>query len=113
MAKFILKWRYYKPGTRDKKYKEHDVKYIATREGVEKCDESWKLVKATREQERAITKLTSTFPSSMQSQEYRDYCQTPNRYTASQLIGKICDDNKDEISEMENYVQYIGLRPRV
>ncbi len=113
MAKFILKWRYYKPGTRNKKHKEHEVKYIATREGVEKCDESWKLVKATREQERAITKLTSTFPSSMQSREYRDYCQTPNRYTASQLIEKICTDNKDEISEMENYVQYIGLRPRV
>lgn len=113
MAKFILKWRYYKPGTRDKAHKENDVKYIATREGVEKCDESWKLVKVTREQERAITKLTASFPSSMQSQEYHAYCQMPNRYTASQLIDRICYNNKDEISEMENYVQYIGLRPRV
>ena len=94
MAKFILKWRYYKPGSKDKKHKEHDVQYIATREGVEKCDESWKLIQATREQERAINNLTSKFPSSMQSQEYQDYCQTPNRYTASMLIEKICTENK-------------------
>ena len=113
MAKFILKWRYYKPGAKNKSHRENEVKYIATREGVEKCDESWKFENPTREQERAITKLTTTFPSSLQSQEYQDYTQTPNRYTASQLIDKICSDNKDEISEMENYVQYIGLRPRV
>ena len=49
----------------------------------------------------------------MNSQEYKDYIQTPNRYTASQLITKICTENKNEISELENYVQYIGLRPRV
>ena len=113
MAKFILKWRYYKPGAKNKSHRENEVKYIATREGVEKCDESWKFENPTREQERAITKLTQTFPSSLQSQEYQDYTKTPNRYTASQLIDKICSDNKDEISEMENYVQYIGLRPRV
>ena len=113
MAKFILKWRYYKPGAKNKSHRENEVKYIATREGVEKCDESWKFENPTREQERAITKLTQTFPSSLQSQEYQDYTKTPNRYTASQLIDKICFDNKDEISEMENYVQYIGLRPRV
>ena len=113
MAKFILKWRYYKPGAKSKSHRENDLKYIATREGVEKCDESWKLENPTREQERAITKLTASFPSSLQSQAYQDYCQTPNRYTASQLIEKICSDNKEAISEMENYVQYIGLRPRV
>ena len=113
MARFILKWRYYKPGAKSKSHRENDLKYIATREGVEKCDESWKLESPTREQERAITKLTASFPSSLQSQAYQDYCQTPNRYTASQLIDKICSDNKEAISEMENYVQYIGLRPRV
>ena len=113
MARFILKWRYYKPGAKSKSHRENDLKYIATREGVEKCDESWKLENPTREQERAITKLTASFPSSLQSQAYQDYCQTPNRYTASQLIEKICSDNKEAISEMENYVQYIGLRPRV
>ena len=113
MAKFILKWRYYNSGANNKKHKENDVKYIGTRDGVEKCDESWKYLKITREQERAIQNLTSKFPSYMNSQEYKDYIQTPNRYTASQLITKICTENKNEISELENYVQYIGLRPRV
>ena len=39
MAKFILKWRYYKPGEKSKTHRDNEVKYIATREGVEKCDE--------------------------------------------------------------------------
>ena len=52
MAKFILKWRYIKSGSA--KHSTNLVKYIATREGVERCDESWKHQPATQEQQRLI-----------------------------------------------------------
>ncbi len=111
MAKLIVKWRYIKPGT--PKHGQHLVKYIATRDGVEKCDESWKMQPATREQTRLIEKLLKDFPSAMRSHEYEDYCKTQNKYTASSLIDKVIDENIDLIGKKENYVNYIAMRPRV
>ena len=55
MARFILKWRYIKSGFT--KHSQNLVKYIATREGVEKCDESWKHQPATVEQQRLIWEI--------------------------------------------------------
>lgn len=69
MAKFILKWRYIKSGSA--KHSTNLVKYIATREGVERCDESWKHQPATQEQQRLIKELTSDFPDSVESFEYK------------------------------------------
>ncbi len=111
MAKLIVKWRYIKHGT--PKHAQHLVKYIATREGVEKCDESWKLQPPTREQTRLITKLLKDFPSMEQSHEYDDYKDNPNKYTASSFISKTIDENIDIIGKKENYVGYIAMRPRV
>lgn len=68
MARFILKWRYIRSGS--PKRGQNLVKYIATREGVEKCDESWKYQPATQEQQRLIKELTDDFPDSIQSFEH-------------------------------------------
>ena len=78
MARMILKWRYIKAGT--PKHGEHLVKYIATREGVEKCDESWKNQTATVEQQRLIEKLIRDFPEAKDSFEYQDYCESKTKY---------------------------------
>ena len=51
MAKFILKWRYIKSGT--KGHGTNLVKYIATRDGVELCNDSWKQKPATIPQNTA------------------------------------------------------------
>ena len=111
MAKIIVKWKYYKPG--DPTYSKNYINYIATREGVEKCDESWKLKPPTREQERFIKQMLTDFPNAIKTFEYQDYCEKPTRYTASQLIGATIDENIDIIATKENYMQYIALRPRV
>lgn len=111
MAKLIVKWRYIKPG--NTKHNQNLVKYIATREGVEKCDEGWKQQRATREQTRLIKELITEFPTLKNSHEYQDYIENPTKYSASQLIAKGIDENIDLIGKKENYVGYIAMRPRV
>ncbi len=111
MARFILKWRYIKSGS--PKHGENLVKYIATREGVEKCDESWKHQPATKEQQRLIKELINDFPDSAQSFEYQDYIAGQTKSTASEFISRTIEDNVDLIGKKENYVGYIAMRPRV
>ena len=84
MARFILKWRYIRSGS--PKHNQNLVKYIATREGVEKCDESWKHQPATQEQQRLIKELIEDFPDSIQSFEYQDYISSPTKSTASESV---------------------------
>ena len=111
MARFILKWRYIKSGS--PKHGKNLVKYIATREGVEKCDESWKHQPATKEQQRLIKELINDFPDSEQSFEYQDYIAAQTKSTASEFISRTIEDNVDLIGKKENYVGYIAMRPRV
>ena len=111
MARFILKWRYIKSGS--PKHGENLVKYIATREGVEKCDESWKHQPATKEQQRLIKELIEDFPDAVQSFEYQDYISSKTKSTASEFISRTIEDNVDLIGKKENYVGYIAMRPRV
>ncbi len=111
MAKLIVKWRYIKSGT--PKHGQHLVKYIATRDGVEKCDDSWKHQPPTREQSRLIEELLTDFPSLKDSHEYQDHIEKPTKHFASQLISKGIDENIDLIGKKENYIGYIAKRPRV
>ena len=111
MARLILKWRYIKSGT--PAHSKNLVKYIATREGVEQSDESWKTQPATVEQQRLIKQLLSDFPTAKDSHEYEDYCQKKTKQTASEFIGRTIEENLDVIGKKENYVGYIAMRPRV
>lgn len=111
VARFILKWRYIKSGSA--KHNSNFVKYIATREGVERCDESWKHQPATVEQQRLVKNLVADFPDSAQSFEYQDYISAPTKGTASEFITRTIEDNVDLIGKKENYVGYIAKRPRV
>ncbi len=111
MAKIIIKWRYIKPGLGT--HKEHLVKYIATRDGVEKSDESWKNQPATAAQQKLVKELLLEFPDSVQNFEYQDYCQNKTKRTASEFIDRVIEENIDLIGKKENYVEYIAERPHV
>lgn len=111
MARLILKWRYIKSGSA--KHGTNLVKYIATREGVEKCDESWKHQSATMEQQHLIKQLTKDFPDAVNSFEYQDYIKAQTKSTASEFISRTIEENLDLIGKKENYVGYIAMRPRV
>ncbi len=111
MAKLILKWRYFKSGATQRG--ERYVKYIATREGVEKCDESWKYEPPSREQKRVIKSILEDFPQAKDCFEYQDYINAPTKATASEFISRAIEDHMDVVGKKENYVKYIARRPRV
>ena len=111
MARLVLKCRYLKSGSA--KHAGNHVKYIATRDGVEKLDDSWKSLPATKAQKKLIDELISDFPDSSNSFEYQDYLSTPTRGTASEFITQTLENNIDLIDKRENYVGYIAMRPHV
>ena len=73
MAGLVTKFKYLKSSAR--KGAGGYAKYIATREGVEKIDDTQKLAPATERQKKAIEKILRDFPQSVDMIEYDDYLQ--------------------------------------
>ena len=85
------------------------MRYIATREGVEKLAGNSAVTKGQRE---LIQKLLHDFPDAVELFEYEDYCRTPTLGTASAFISMALDANLHEIDSESGYMQYIATRPR-
>ena len=105
MAKLVQKSGYIKSGKAS-----GYMRYIATREGVEKLAGNGAVTKGQRE---LIQKLLTDFPDAAELFEYEDYCKTPTLGTASAFIGMALDANIHEIDSESGYMQYIATRPRV
>lgn len=89
------------------------VSYIATREGVEKAENSKKHLASTSVQEKIIGKLLKDFPDSKDLYEYEDYIKNPTRGNADELILRISETHAELFGDREKYVSYIAQRPRV
>lgn len=110
MAKLVTKFKYLKPN-RDKSFGNY-ARYIATREGVEKIDDSKKYAPATKKQQELIEKLVTDFPDSKDFFEYKDYLVSKNIESASEFISRVMEDYSYEISGRKTYAKYIATRPR-
>ena len=110
MASLVTKFKYLKPSAR--KGVGGYAKYIATREGVEKIDDTQKLAPATEKQKELIGKILQNFPQSKDMIEYDDYLQKPNMGNASEFIHRAVEDNTDEMMSSKTYADYIATRPR-
>lgn len=111
MAKIILKCRYIKSGK--VKHSKNLINYIATRDGVEKIDDSWEHLPATVEQQRLIEEILKDLPDTASNFEYKDYLSSPTRKNASEFISRAIEDNPEVINQRRKYVEYIAQRPRV
>ena len=105
MAKLVQKSGYIKSGKAS-----GYMRYIATREGVERLAGNGAVTKGQRE---LIQKLLHDFPDAVELFEYEDYCKTPTLGTASAFITMALDANLHEIDSESGYMQYIATRPRV
>ncbi len=105
MSKLVQKSGYIKSGKAG-----GYMKYIATREGVEKLAGNGPVTKGQRE---LIQKLLHDFPDAEELFEYEDYCKMPTLGTASAFITMALDANLHEIDSESGYMQYIATRPRV
>ena len=110
MARLITKFKYLKP--EDRKNIGGYAEYIATREGVEKIDESRKFAPATNKQKQLIKKILSDFPDSKSSLEYEDYLKEKTVGAASEFITRMLEENADEMMHTTTYADYIATRPR-
>lgn len=110
MAKLVTKFKYLKP-TRKVSTGGY-AKYIATREGVEKINDTKKFAPATAKQKNLIEKIINDFPDSKDMFEYADYLEKQNQCSASDFISRVMEDYAYEISGRKAYADYIATRPR-
>ena len=110
MANLITKFKYYKP--KSAKHKGNYVKYVATREGVEKLPKNNSQSPVTKNQIDLIEKIIRDYPDSVEMLEYDDYLKSPTIKNASEFITRAIEDNNLFINE-STYADYIATRPRV
>ena len=113
MARIILKCPYLKGGEKTAAHLSNLVKYIATRDGVEKMESGHKLWHSTKKQKDLIAQILREFPDVKELFEYEDYLENPNRGNAAEFITIALEQNLDKIGGREKYLDYIANRPRV
>lgn len=111
MAKIIFTSRYLRDVPPEQM--ENYVKYIGTREGVDKIDESKRNLPATGTQKKLISQILRDIPQTKVMLEYEDYKNQPTIGNASEFISCALEQNVDLLGKRENYVDYLANRPRV
>lgn len=113
MPRLIFKCPYIKGGTSSATaHLENYVKYMATRNGVERIDPGRSEWPATSKQKKMVEQILRDFPLSRGMFEYEDYAAEPTRANASEFITRALEDNYDQIAKKDNYLKYIATRPR-
>ena len=92
---------------------ENYVRYVSTREGVEKVEGSRQNLPATAQQKDLARQIVRDIPSAKEMLEYADFLLRPTMGNASEFISCALEQNVDLIGSRENYVDYIANRPRV
>ena len=111
MPGLVTKFKYMKPGSGGKSVGGY-ARYIATREGVEKIDDSHRHAPATQKQQTLIAKLLRDFPEAKTSHEYQDYLANQTVGNASEFITQVIEENMDAVADTRTYADYIATRPR-
>lgn len=111
MASLITKFKYLKAN--DRSSIGGYAKYIATREGAEKIDDTFRMEPATKKQQKLISKILEDFPDSKVMLEYDDYIKEQTVGNASEFISRALEDNPMAVRKNKTYADYIATRPRV
>ncbi len=90
---------------------ENYVKYMATRNGVERIDPGRSGWPATSKQKKMVEQILRDFPLSRGMFEYEDYETEPTRTNASEFITRALENNYDQVAKKDNYLKYIATRP--
>ena len=89
------------------------VKYMGTREGVERVPSPEKPAPATVRQQRLIKDLLKADADAKNYLEYRDYENDPTKQNATEFIDAFIERNADRINEVDKLVKYMAERPGV
>ena len=111
MAKIIFTSRYFKNAKSSKLGKL--VKYMGTREGVEKLPVGEDHSPSTVNQQRVIKEIISKMPYTKEYPEYKDYENESSKCNASEFIDAAIERNADKVQDSKKLVSYIAERPGV
>ena len=109
MAKIIVSCRFQKSA----KDMADLIRYMATREGVEKLPSTEKYRIATQNQNDLILSVVKHFPQSKKLLEYEDYYAMPTRENANEFLDAVVERYADRADELKGLVNYISNRPGV
>lgn len=109
MSRLVTKFKYLKPDT--SLSVGGYAKYIGTREGVEKIDDTFKLSPATAKQKKLIGQIVRDYPDSKAMHEFDDYQKNPTVGAASEFISRSVEENADQMVDSKTYADYIATRP--
>lgn len=111
MAKIIITSRYMRNSPKRSATKL--VKYMGTREGVERVAEGIDNSPATVRQQRLVQDIIKFDSSVKDYGEYHDYESSPTKSNASEFIDAFIERNADRIGELDKLVSYMAERPGV
>lgn len=112
MPRIILKCPFIRGGSnKATSHLRHYVNYVATRSGVERVQMNKRDLPATKKQKELVAQIIKDFPLSKGMFEYEDYLSKQTRGNASEFISRAMEDNYDKAAKLNNYTQYIAMRP--
>ena len=89
------------------------LRYMATRESVEKVAVGIDRSPSTVRQQRLIKNILDTFPETKDYLEYEDYLKESSKTNASEFIEAVIERNIGRLDAVKNLVKYYGERPGV
>ena len=89
------------------------VRYIGTREGVEKMPDTGRYEFATKSQMQLVQTVAKKFPASKRFLEYEDYDFFPTKENATEYLDAVAERYADRVGELKTLVRYISERPGV
>lgn len=87
------------------------LRYIATREGVDRFGVEWRNEKASDAQKELISRFISSIEQYTHLQEYKTYHLTNTKGAASEFISAVLENYPELLSD-KTYLDYIATRPR-
>lgn len=89
------------------------IRYMGTREGVEKLPTGIDNKPPTKKQRELICECITAVPEALMYPELKMYQEQETRYTASEFLDAFIEHNADRIDGVKKLVKYYGERPGV
>ena len=89
------------------------VKYMGTREGVEKLPLNEETVAATVRQQRLIKQILKADPDAKKYPEYQEYLSAATKTSATEFLDAYIERNADRVNDLQKLVEYMAERPGV
>jgi len=111
MPKFICTSRYIKNSK--SKNAGNLIKYMGTREGVEKLSNGYDNSPVTQKQQSLICDLLKTYPPAWEYPEFQKYITEQSKGAAIECINAFIERNADQVQDVKKLVSYMAERPGV